>query len=435
MLPTFSPPALPVPLINPQHTTPDPPATMFSNSPEYEARLRRPFVPPRVTLKEIHDAVPGELRRKDPLRSAAYIARAVSLAVTLFTLAFNITNLSTTGFFGLVPVHSAWQVRLLQCALWTFYWLWQGFVFSSFFCLAHELGHGSLFVSWYANNIPGFILDTFILLPYFSWKATHHSHHKSVGSIEREENYVPHLRSHYKLPPPERATRADYAEMFEETPAMTLFRMAVMQTFGWWCYLTTNAMGSKYYPEGTNHFSPSSPLFSDRQRKGIIISDIGIVVMITLLLFSGYSFGWKFLFMAYVIPYMLCNHWIDPSIPHYRKAEWTFVRGVLATVDRPLLGWVGRFFFHSVSHDHIAHHFFPSVPFYNQPKITAAIRGALKSEYNYDSTNSFYALYRSFTECVFVDEDGDIVFYKNARGETARHVDEKALAALTIRPT
>ena len=27
--------------------------------------------------------------------------------------------------------------------------------------------------------------------------------------------------------------------------------------------------------------------------------------MITLLLFSGYSFGWKFLFMAYVIPYMV----------------------------------------------------------------------------------------------------------------------------------
>ena len=52
---------------------------------------------------------------------------------------------------------------------------------------------------------------------------------KSVGSIEREENYVPHLRSHYKLPPPERATRADYAEIFEETPVMTLFRMVVMQ--------------------------------------------------------------------------------------------------------------------------------------------------------------------------------------------------------------
>lgn len=40
---------------------------------------------------------------------------------------------------------------------------------------------------------------------------------------------MPHLRSHYDLPPPERATTADYAEVFEETPIMTLWRMFVMQ--------------------------------------------------------------------------------------------------------------------------------------------------------------------------------------------------------------
>lgn len=47
--------------------------------------------------------------------------------------------------------------------------------------------------------------------------------------MERDENYVPHLRGHYKLPPQERATRADYAEVFDETPIMTLFRLIVMQ--------------------------------------------------------------------------------------------------------------------------------------------------------------------------------------------------------------
>ena len=55
------------------------------------------------------------------------------------------------------------------------------------------------------------------------------SSQKAVGSVERDENYVPHPRSHYRLPEPERATRADYAEIFEETPVMTLFRMFVMQ--------------------------------------------------------------------------------------------------------------------------------------------------------------------------------------------------------------
>jgi hypothetical protein len=29
--------------------------------------------------------------------------------------------------------------------------------------------------------------------------------------------------------------------------------------------------------------------------------------------------------------------------------QWTFARGALATVDRPLFGWVGRFFLHNVS--------------------------------------------------------------------------------------
>jgi len=47
-------------------------------------------------------------------------------------------------------------------------------------------------------------------------------------------------------------------------------------------------------------------------------------------------------------------HHSDPTIPHYRKKEWTFLRGALATVDRPLLGWVGRYFLHNVSHDHVS---------------------------------------------------------------------------------
>ena len=81
-------------------------------------------------------------------------------------------------------------------------------------------------------------------------------------------------------------------------------------------------MGSKAYPEGTNHFSPSSPLFNDRQSrlsltrvimsisrialgKGIIVSDVGIVSMVALLLLFGFNYGWNLLFMAYVVPYMV----------------------------------------------------------------------------------------------------------------------------------
>lgn len=56
-------------------------------------------------------------------------------------------------------------------------------------------------------------------------------------------------------------------------------------------------------------------------------------------------------------------HHSDPTIPHFRNKEWSFLRGALATVDRPLLGWAGRFFLHNVSHDHIGHHLFSTIPF------------------------------------------------------------------------
>ena len=91
-------------------------------------------------------------------------------------------------------------------------------------------------------------------------------------------------------------------------------------------------MGSKQYPEGTNHFSPNSPLFNDRQResrpvlgflsiivltcldtgRGILISDIGISVMLLALGYFAYTYGWASLVMYYFIPYMLCNHWCAP---------------------------------------------------------------------------------------------------------------------------
>jgi hypothetical protein len=47
--------------------------------------------------------------------------------------------------------------------------------------------------------------------------------------MERDENYVPYTRTDYKLPEATKATKADYAEVFEETPLLTLTRMVIMQ--------------------------------------------------------------------------------------------------------------------------------------------------------------------------------------------------------------
>lgn len=401
----------------------------FVDSPEYNLRLRTPFRPPKTTLKEIHDAVPKHLLRPNPTRATLYVVRDITLASFLFKAASSIAYWESIDYYGLV---TSSRVKLtLRVSLWMSYWILQGLVFAGIFCLGHDAGHGSLYKHKPLNNLVGFLLHTFLLIPYFSWRATHHAHHKATASMERDENYVPYTRSKYNLPDEQTVKKFDYSEAFEETPLATVYRLFIQQFFGWWIYLSINLMGGVSHPPGTNHFNPNSTLFKPHHRNSIIISDISLALMLCIL----YQVGWDFVSKFYLIPYFFLNHWIvmftflhhsDPTIPHYRKNAWTFLRGAAATVDRPLLGWAGRFFFHNISHDHVAHHFFLSAPFFNGPQITKVLKLVLSEDYNYDPTPSFYALWRSFTKCIFVEEDGDIIFYKDKNGKAARQLAEDA---------
>jgi len=208
-----------------------------------------------------------------------------------------------------------------------------------------------------------------------------------------------------------------------------------MQVFGLAFYLLFNCKGSPRHPPGTNHFNPYSSLFKPQERLGVIMSDIGLTIMTCILYRCSKQVGFGQFCRLYFVPYILTNHWIvmltylqhtDPTIPYYRQSQWTFVRGALAAVDRPFLGWIGRVFFHNVSHNHISHHLFSSVPFYNQPVATECIKKVLKENYNYDSTNAFKALYRSFSECEFIEDTGDIVFFKNREGRANRCVADSS---------
>ncbi|KAI0337619.1 hypothetical protein BDW22DRAFT_1363881 [Trametopsis cervina] len=409
---------------------------IFEDSPEYKERISRPFVPPKINFKDVHDAVPKHLLQKNFFLSCWFIFQNLALCGVMFAFAARIdqmaVSLSQSLFAGQA---SALQMFALKGGLWFVYQWFQGLLFAGIFCLAHECGHQTLFNSRVANDSVGFVISALIMLPYYAWQITHNQHHKAVGSLERDENFVPRTRQNYKLPPEKRATKTDYSAIFDEAPAMTLWRIFVMQAFGWWAYIGAHVMGSNKYPDAPNFFSPWSSYFKPEQRRLIVINDIGLTVMTSLLVTYAIRTSWTSLFVLWFLPYMICNHWIvmitflqhsDPSIPHYRGKAWTYFRGALLTVDRPILGSLGRFFFHGLAHDHVAHHLFSSVPFYNYPEITPILRDVLKHDYNYDSTNSFYALYRSFKECTFVEDEGEILFYKNTEGKVAREIDPKA---------
>ncbi|KAF9066356.1 delta-12 fatty acid desaturase [Rhodocollybia butyracea] len=399
---------------------------LFSDSPEFKLRKAKPFSPTKVRLVDIHAAVPKYLYKKNAFRASLHISRDILCAIALYQLAWEIET-----FLGGSRRH-----HIIKWALWVCYWVSQSIVFTGWWCMGHEACHGNVSEYRWINHLVGFFFHTLILSPYFAWRSTHHLHHKATASIEREENYVPRTRSDLNLPPEPIAIPTDYHEILEETPMYTVVRMLIMQLLGWNMYLFTHTLGSPRHPKGTNHFNPSSTLFKPHDRWGVVASDIGLISMCLLLYKWTQTTGISSFLKFYFVPYMLLNHWIimltflqhsDPTIPMYRNRQWSFLRGALSTVDRPLLGWAGRIFLHNAGHDHIAHHLFTNIPWYNQPHVTNILKELLGNDYNYDSTNVFYALYRTSTQCRFVEDNGDIVFYKNKDGKAARELAHDAL--------
>ncbi|KAF9061799.1 delta-12 fatty acid desaturase [Rhodocollybia butyracea] len=407
---------------------------MFEDSPEFKFRKANDFSPTKVTLAEIHAAVPKHLFRKNSLKAFLHISRDVICALALYQLALQIEPFSAAFVNHYETTQSVGTI--IKWAGWAGYWVCQSIVLAGWWCMAHEAGHGNVSEYKWVNHVVGFLLHTFVLSPYFAWRASHHSHHKAAASIERDENYVPKTRSDFKLPPESVAIPTDYHEIFEETPIYTVVRMLVMQLLGWQIYLFTDISGSPRHPNGTNHFNPSSSLFKPHERRGIVVSNIGLISMSCLLFIWAQNIGVSAFFKLYLVPYILVNHWVvmltflhhsDPTVPMYRNRQWSFLRGALSTVDRPLLGWAGRVFLHNASHDHIAHHLFSNIPWYNQPYVTQILKELLGNDYNHDTTNTFYALYRSFTRCCFVEDQGEIVFYKDKNGKAARVLAPNAL--------
>ncbi|KAF9078312.1 fatty acid desaturase-domain-containing protein [Rhodocollybia butyracea] len=401
---------------------------VFSDGVEYEARAGKPFVPPDITIKQVWEAVPKHLFKKSTTTSLYYIARHLLITYALYVFAQNIDLVVST--IGGTPLAR----QVLKTVCWTAYWGFQGFAFAGIWCIGHDAGHGALSDYGIVNDILGLALHSSVLTPYHAWRFTHRAHHKSTQSVERDETYMPFTRRDFKLPDGKVAVKMDYTEILEETPAFTLFKLFVRQFFGFQLYLLHNRKGNRKYPAWTSHYRPTSQLFKPQERPAIILSNVALIFTFTLIGLYIKSNGWGNVMKYYFIPWLFQHNWMvmftylqhsDPTIPYYRKDEWTFVRGALATIDRPLFGWVGRVFLHNIATDHLAHHFFSTIPFYNLPEVTKAIKPVLGEYYSYDSTPVLAALWRSFTQCAFIEDEGDVLFYKNWYGESAIELDEK----------
>ncbi|SCZ91642.1 BZ3500_MvSof-1268-A1-R1_Chr5-1g07576 [Microbotryum saponariae] len=404
-----------------------------------------PFTPPQFTVKDVLGAIPAHCFERSALRSSTYVVADFSMLAVLFYAATHIDILfgsNGTQLQGAAGVVAKW-------AAWSVYWVLAGWVMTGIWiigqftclilCCAHECGHQSFSPSKTINNTVGLVLHSFVLVPYHSWRISHAKHHAATGHMTRDEVFVPATKS-------EKVTKAagtgrkvfvenlgaELDELLEDAPAYRLFHLIVQQLFGWPAYLFSNASGQNWYPKGTNHFDPNSLIFDARHRQQVLISDAGLIAMLSALTWFGFKMGgFSAVVKYYGIPYLFVNHWLvmitylqhtDPMLPHYRANEWNFQRGAICTIDRNMLGPVGPYLMHGICETHVAHHVCSKIPHYHAWEATEALKEFLGEHYQSTDENMFVSLWKNFRTCRYVDDEGDVVFFRDALGRTSRKV-------------
>ncbi|KAH9811794.1 fatty acid desaturase-domain-containing protein [Melampsora americana] len=374
------------------------------------------FELPPFTIKEILSAIPSHCFDRSLFRSLSYVLRDLCLtsvlvyAATFIDPAFNSKDgVVLKGQLGAMANFGAWSL----------YGYLLGLVFTGIWVLAHECGHQSFSSSKTINYWVGWVLHSALLVPFHSWRITHAQHHASTSHLNRDQAFVPYTRSQLNLPPlpkdasqrelegtlaPSLYERAD--DLLEDAPLWVLSKLFVHQSVGFAAYLLRNASGQKHYPPYTNHFNPWAIMYDDRHRMHIVYSDIGIAITIGSLVVFGMNTDFLSVFKYYIVPYLWVHHWIV-LITFLQHTDPSFTS----------LSNIHGFFTHGLAETHVAHHLCSKIPHYHAWEATDALKAKLGPHYQSTDENYWVSLWKAFRHCRFVEDEGDVVFYKNAKGQ------------------
>ncbi|KAI0631956.1 delta12-fatty acid desaturase [Trametes polyzona] len=407
---------------------------------------QQPCVIPDLTVKDLLSAIPPYCNKRSAFRSSLYIVMDMAIITAIYKGTYFLDALIRPEHIALP---NAYLYPAARFVLWAFYSFFVGLFATGLWVIAHECGHQAFSESKTVNNVVGWILHSGLGVPYHAWRISHAKHHASTGHMTQDQVFVPKTRSQLGLPefdPTQEnlagssvsdKVKAELYEALGDSPIGAIYGSLRYLVGGWPAYLLFNASGQARYPKDTSHFKPDSVIFRPDQRNQIIISNVGIMLWMTAIGVSIAQWGFFEVFRVYLVPYLWVNHWLvlitflqhtDPLLPHYRASEFTFPRGALATLDRNLLGdlgsvmgWLGAFATHGISETHVAHHVSSKIPHYHAWEATDALRKLLARNgiHLQGRPGGWAEVYRVFKECKFVEDEGDIVFYKNAYGLAA----------------
>ncbi|KAK9055454.1 hypothetical protein SSX86_026537 [Deinandra increscens subsp. villosa] len=346
---------------------------------------RAPTSKPPFTLADLKKAIPPHCFKRSTIRSFSYLIADLTAAAIFYYLA--------TTYIPHLP-------HPLPYLAWPVYWFLEGCVFMGLWLIAHECGHHAFSDHVLLEDTIGFVLHSFLMTPYFSWKISHRRHHANTGSLEHDEVYVPKTRS-----------KLDASAFYLDNPIGRILTLLVKLTLGWYIYLSINAAG-RPYDKFASHYDPRSPIFSDNERILILMSDIGLLSFSYFLYNMATVQGFAWVFCVYGGALMVMNaflvtitylHHTHPSLPHYDDSEWNWMKGAFATVDRDY-GVLNKVF-HNITDTHVLHHLFSYIPHYHAMEATKAIRPIMGEFYQSDKTSFMVALWRESKNCLFIEPD------------------------------
>jgi len=358
------------------------------------------------TKPQVMGAIPKELLKKDTFKSMMYALMSCALTGACLY----------AGTF--IPY------------TWSMWWAWgiygavTGTVATGCWVVAHECGHNAFSDNKFLQDTVGYILHSLLLVPYFAWQRSHAVHHANTNHMETGETHVPRTG---------RSGNTGVSLLFKKLlgPLWPIIHTVVVLLFGWPLYLMKGESGGPAYGT-TNHFWPYAPfnngekeLFPGRHKLRVLMSDVGVLAVISGLIAWGWTYGAMYPILHYVLPYLGVNCWLvgytwlqhtDIDIPHFDSNEYTWAKGAFHTVDRPY-GPIFDFLHHGIGSTHVAHHVCSAIPHYNAWKVTEILRDTFPEHYLYDPTPCHIALWRVANNCIAVGKqsgpDGMYVWLKD----------------------
>ena len=350
------------------------------------------------SMKDIKDVVPDHCFTRQTSTSLAYLFQSVAIQAVIISI-----GLAIPFTKAMIPV-------------WIIYSFVSGTTAMGFWVLAHECGHGAFSNNRTLETIIGYLLHSFLLVPYFSWQRSHSIHHRFTNHITNGETHVPLVIGGNGM-----SEKSGGENELALSNSLGKTKYGLIQLFlhlglGWPAYLLTGSTGGPKYGN-SNHFWPRKPfsqaLWSSNWAKKVWISDIGIALVLTVLSILGFKYGMIPLIAMYIGPLLVINCWLvlytwlhhtDTDVPHLANSEFSFLRGAFLSIDRPY-GRIINFLHHEIGSTHVIHHIAPTIPHYHAREATIAIKKAFPKAYLFNPTPIHRALWNIARNCIAVELD------------------------------